>query len=115
MNSENNFIDWSECESMHFSRNDHFTIYTTNKIIVIGGWSTYHIEYFDGNKWTLGPKIPFRITTCGAQCIYDSMGRVLIVTYSDGLIVFDVEKETYKQYQNYGLKEMRRNFNATLQ
>ena len=73
------------------------------------------IEYFDGNQWTLGPRIPFEINTSVAQCIYDGMGRILIVSSLDGLIVFDIEKETYKQYKDYGLKEIRRCFNAVLQ
>ena len=50
---------------------------------------TFYIEYFDGSHWTLGPNFPFKIHTENAQCILDRMGRVIILSNDDGLIIFN--------------------------
>ena len=74
-----------------------------------------HIEYFDGSQWTLGPYVPFDISTSNSQCILDRMGRLIILSNSDGLIIFDTTTETFKQYKHFGLRENRTHFSALLQ
>ena len=119
LNSDSSIIDWNECESMKFKREEHFAMNLGSKLLVLGGrdgeHTLKHIEYFDGVHWTLGPKIPFKITTINAQCILDRMGRILILSNDDSLIVFDTKNETFKHYENFGLRENRRQFCALLQ
>ena len=43
------------------------------------------------------------------------MGRVLILSDDDGLILYDTELETFKQYKDFGLRDKRRDFSALLQ
>ena len=95
-----------------------------NRIVVIGGFVTdaknsndakLNIEYFDGKNWTLGPKIPFGIHSGNSQIIQDRMGRVLVLSNNNGLILYDSKLETFKQYEDFGLKERRHDFSALLQ
>lgn len=110
-------IDWKKCESMRFRRSRHFSMILNSKIAVLGGIDRKDcpMEYFDGSHWTFGPKVPFDITTLNAQCIVDRMGRVLILSKDDGLIVFDSKQETFKKYEKFGLREKRISFSALLQ
>ena len=35
------------------------------------------------------------------------MNRIIIITNDNGLILIDIEKETWKHYEEYGLRELR--------
>ena len=79
------------CEPMQFRRRAHFCVSLNNKCLVLGGYGRKNdnIEYFDGSHWTIGPKVPFEIHKENAQCILDRMGRVIILSNNDRLIIFD--------------------------
>ena len=116
LNLLDNTIEWINCEPMKFIRWRHFAINLSDKIIVFGGYNKkgFHMEYFDGRHWTLGPAVPFDITTENSQCILDRMGRVVILSNDDGLIIFNAKTETFKQYKNFGPRKIRQKFNAVL-
>ena len=50
-----------------------------------------------------------------AQSVIDRQGRITIISNKHGLITYDIQKETFKQYPDFKLREPRTYFTALLQ
>ena len=109
LDAETDEITWTRCAPMKYNRDFHFSLDLGNRIVIIGGRdrANDNVEYFDGETWTEGPKLPFEINTYNSQCILDRMNRIIIITNDNGLILIDIEKETWKHYEKYGLRDLR--------
>ena len=119
----NQFV-WKEIGEMNYKRRDHFLFSFQNKVIVFGGNKSLRdnkqdqLEYLHDGKWELGPRVPFNLNSeypyGDAQSVLDRQGRITIISNEHGLIIFDIEKETFKHYPDYKLREHRECFTALL-
>ena len=110
---------------MKYKRYRHFLFSFQNKVIVFGGNSSIsnnendRVEYLDGDSWKLGPRVPFNFNPPGnhqeAQSVLDKHGRITIISKKHGLITYDIQKETFKHYPEFKLREARKSFTALLQ
>ena len=84
-------IKWKNLPSPNLSRSQHFSVTVMKKIYMFGG--TYNnddkIEIFDGEKWEIGPKFPYDLSTKNAQAVVDTRGRIIITTNYNGIITYD--------------------------
>ena len=106
---------------MNYERSSHFLFSFQNKVIVFGGNQSLsdndqdRLEYLHDGSWKIGPRVPFNFNTWYAQSVLDRQGRIIIISNDHGLIIFNIQNETFKHYPDYKLREPRTNFTALLQ
>ena len=130
-----NKIVWKEIGNMNYKRRNHFLFSFQDKLIVFGGNKSIsydesdsdlsdndlsdaekdRVEFLDGKNWKLGPSVPFDFSTGKEQCVLDRQGRITIISNNHGVVVFDIKKEKFKHYPDFGLRESRTGFTALLQ
>ena len=117
----NKFV-WKEIGNMKYKRRDHFLFSFQNKVIVFGGNDSLRdneqdrLEYLVDGSWELGPRVPFSFHAYfDAQAVLDRQGRIIIISNKHGLITYDIQKEKFRHYPDYKLREPRRSFTAILQ
>ena len=118
-------IVWKEIGNMNYKRSGHFLFSFQNKVIVFGGNRSIgdnendRVEYLDGERWKLGPIVPYNFNPHSdvqdAQSVLDRRGRIIIISNELGLVIFDIQKETFRHYPNFWLSQPRRVFAALLQ
>ena len=98
-------------------RYNHFSFVISNQIIIFGGQFVDNdfIEIIENNQLKQGPKVPFELSTWSDQAVLDRKNRIIITSKDHGLIVYDHQDETFKNYDNFKLREYRGRYAAILQ
>ena len=114
----NNRISWVEMGlRLQKKRFLHFSFVISNKIITFGGANVDDdfVEIIENNTVKQGPKVPFKLNTRYDQAVLDRKNRISITSKEHGLIVYDHQQGTFKNYNNFKLREERTRFAAILQ
>ena len=109
--SSDNTISWNKKASMNYRRSNHFSFSIPGKVVVLGGiedcFKKDRVELFDGEKWVLGPEVPFRLSARRNACVLDRQGRIIIFLMFAALcpvieiVMFNMEQLTFKRCQYF--------------
>ena len=73
------------------------------------------MEIIEYNKLKQGPKVPFQLSTYYDKAVLDRKNRIIITSKDHGLIVYDHQAGTFRNYDDFKLKEERVGYAAILQ
>ena len=113
-----NRINWVETGlRLQKKRYHHFSFVISNQIITFGGQyvDDDFVEIIENNTIKQGPKVPFKLNTYNDQAVLDRKNRVIIISKDHGLVVYDHQAGTFKNYDNFKIREYRERYAAILQ
>ena len=123
---QENYISWVEMGlRLQNKRSGHFSFVISNQIIIFGGCKGHNpqspygggedfVEIIFGNEIERGPKVPVDLNTDIDQAVLDRQNRIIILSRSHGLIVYDHQHRSFQHFPNFTLKEQRMNYAAIL-
>ena len=111
-------ISWVEMGlRLQKKRAGHFSFVISNQIIIFGGYNEDDdvVEIIEENELKQGTTVPFRLRNDYDQAVLDRNNRIIITSKDQGLIIYDPQAETFTPYNNFKLKEYRKEHITILQ